>query len=255
VQFVGAYGPIEIGRGGCPREAWGYQDVARHLASLGVGSQVADRFDVLEAGGGSASHVPLPAGARVTTIDISPEQLARNTYAAETLLGDLQTFDFGMRRFDLVVVWDVLEHLEQPEAALERLAAVVRSGGRLVVVGPLPSSFKGLVTRLTPHRLHVLFYRHVLGSTTAGEPGHAPFPTTHATGADPQRILDVLARRGLTVDALTVFESIHVTALAHRSRVAHFFYRCAEYVLSAVTFGRVIRGATDFCLVATSRSA
>lgn len=255
LQLVSACGPFEIGRGTRPPQAWGYQDVARHLTSLGVGSSVAAPLEVLEAGGGSASHVPLPAGARVTTIDISPEQLARNTYAAETLLGDLQTFDFGTRRFDLVVVWDVLEHLQRPEAALDRLAAVLRPGGKLVVVGPLPSSLKGLVTRLTPHRLHVLFYRHVLGSKTAGEPGHAPFPTAHAAGAAPDRIADVLTQRGLTVDALTVFESIHVAALARRSPVAHMLYRGAERALSVLTFGRLIRAATDFCLVASRRSA
>ena len=36
-------------------------------------------------------------------IDISPEQLERNAEAAEKLLGDLETFDFGDRRFDIGV--------------------------------------------------------------------------------------------------------------------------------------------------------
>lgn len=254
-QLASGSGAVKVSRGTRPPQGWSYEDVALHLSSLGVGGPNSAQFDVLEAGGGSASHVPLPPGARVTTIDISPQQLARNTYAAERLQGDLQTYDYGTRSFDLVVAWDVLEHLPKPEAALDRLAAVVRPGGRLVIVGPVPSSLKGLVTRLTPHRLHVLFYRHVLGSRTAGEPGHAPFPTAHAAGAAPERIAARLSRWGLRVDALTVFESVHVAALARRSPIAHFLYRCAERTLGALSFGRMTREATDFCLVASRPSA
>src|SRR5437016_1029345 len=77
---------------------------------------------VLEAGGGSTTRVQIP-GASYVVIDISPEQLARNTYADEKLLGDLQTFDYGPARFDVALFWDVLEHLKEPGEALKRAAA------------------------------------------------------------------------------------------------------------------------------------
>lgn len=39
--------------------------------------------------------------------------------------------------FDVATLWDVLEHLEAPEAALRRVGAALRPGGRLIVNVPL----------------------------------------------------------------------------------------------------------------------
>ena len=35
----------------------------------------------------------------------------------------------------------------------------------------------GLLTRMTPHWLHVLYYRWLLGNKEAGKPGYPPYPT------------------------------------------------------------------------------
>src|SRR5882757_3283531 len=57
---------------------------------------------VLEAGGGSATFLRgCDERLAFTTIDISQQQLDRNKYAVEKILGDLQTFDYGARRFDV----------------------------------------------------------------------------------------------------------------------------------------------------------
>lgn len=48
---------------------------------------------VLEAGGGSFSHIKMDKPAHISVIDISPEQLSRNTYANERVLGDLEVSD------------------------------------------------------------------------------------------------------------------------------------------------------------------
>lgn len=63
--------------------------------------------DILEVGGGSRTHILLK-GARYTVLDISKEQLERNKDAAERILGDAQTTDYGDRHFDACVFWDVL---------------------------------------------------------------------------------------------------------------------------------------------------
>jgi SAM-dependent methyltransferase len=235
-----------------PLRAWGYEDIAAYirLADSQFGTPVGRPFEVLEAGGGSASHVPLPPDARITTIDISPEQIARNTYAAEAIVGDLETFDYGERRFDMVVAWDVLEHLSRPDAALERLIGVLRPGGRIVVVGPLPRSFKGLLTSLTPHWVHVAFYRYVLGSPTAGQPGHAPFPTEHAAAADPEIMAEAMRAAGLDVRSQVMYESAHVEALRERSRLGYGAYRAAEWLAGTLSRSRIQSHATDFCLIA-----
>jgi SAM-dependent methyltransferase len=212
--------------------------------------QSGDRpFRMLEAGGGSSSWVPLPPGAEITTVDISQEQLDRNHYASEKLLGDLETFDYGARRFDLVVCWDVLEHLERPDAAIDRLVSVLQPGGRLIVKGPLPWSLKGFVTRFSPHWVHVAHYRHILGLKTAGQPGYAPFKAYLEPGSDPHVMAAVFASKGLVVDAIEGYESDQVAAIAAKSRLLLGCYRFAEAGLSALSFGRYSAGMTDFFLI------
>lgn len=234
--------------------AWHYDEVAAAiLAAFDPRREAGSGYRVLEAGGGSASHLPLPTDADVTTIDISPEQLEANTYAREKLLGDLQTFDFGRRRYNLVIAWDVLEHLERPQAALERFAEILEPGGRLLVVGPQRYTLKGLVTRLTPHALHVAFYRHFLGSTDAGKPGHPPFPAHLTAGAEPEAIASFVSAKGLTIDRFVGYESSHVGALARRSALLIGAYRAVEWALHLATLGRYTRGMTDFFLIARKR--
>jgi SAM-dependent methyltransferase len=236
-----AYGPA----------SWDYADMARAIvAEYDPRLSASHPFQVLEAGGGSDCHLPLPPGAEITTLDISQEQLDLNTYAKEKLLGDLQTVDFGRRRFDLIICWDVLEHLERPDAALTRLAGALKPGGRLLIKGPLPNTLKGLVTRFTPHVLHVQFYRRVLGSKDAGKPGHAPFKAHLETGSTPSEIASVLGQHGVGIDTLQGFESTHVTALAAKSRLLLAGYRFAEAMVAALTFGRYTRGMTDFFMLA-----
>jgi SAM-dependent methyltransferase len=231
---------------------WGYEETGRHVsAQLGLRHRAhTETLDVLEAGGGSAGHVPLPNNVRITTIDISAEQIARNTYANEALVGDLQTFDYGNRRFDLIICWDVMEHLQTPMAAMERFAGILKPGGQILIVGPLPNTLKGLITKYTPHAVHVAFYRHALGSTTAGQPGHAPFPTEHADGADPRDMARALEARGIEIADLTLFESIHVDKLRDMSSILYAGYRAAEWLLSVLSLGHFAHRATDFVLVA-----
>lgn len=229
---------------------YGYAEITRDLLAVYDPRASYTSLRVLEAGGGSDSWLPLPPGSEITTIDISAEQLAMNTYARETLLGDLQTFDYGARRFNLIVCWDVLEHLETPVEAVARLADVLAPGGRIVIKGPLKRTIKGLVTRFTPHELHVAFYRHVLKSETAGLPGHPPFKAYLASGSAPEDLVPLCARHGLKIDAIKTFETAHVTAIASRSPWLLAAYRASEWALSMLTFGRYPRRVTDFFLVA-----
>jgi SAM-dependent methyltransferase len=230
---------------------WGYAEIStsvlRHYDPRTV---AAHPLRVLEAGGGSNNWLPLPVGADITTIDISAEQLAKNSYAREKLLGDLQTFDYGARHYDLIIAWDVLEHLERPEAAVTRLVATLAPGGRLIVKGPLARSLKGLVTRYTPHALHVAFYRHILGSEHAGKPGYAPFKAYLAYGSDAHDLARMFATQGLAVDAVETFESAHVTAIANKSRLLLWAYRAGEALVAAASLGHYKRGATDFYVIA-----
>ncbi|MHC0430525.1 methyltransferase domain-containing protein [Streptomyces sp. O3] len=97
--------------------------------------------DVLDlgCGTGSMSLLAVRQGHRVTGVDRSPRMAdrARAKLAgtgAEVLVGDAGRPPVEGRRFDVVLVRHVLWQLPDPDAALRRWAALLRPGGRLVLV-------------------------------------------------------------------------------------------------------------------------
>jgi SAM-dependent methyltransferase len=137
------------------------------------------KLAIYEAGGGSTSFLPLSVldRAHVTVVDIDQDQIRNNTYAQETILGDIQSYRFQPGAFDLVICYNVIEHLADVEAALLGFCQSLKQGGLILIGAPNPKSLSGIVTKYSPHWFHVWFYRHVRGDRRAGEPGQAPFPT------------------------------------------------------------------------------
>ena len=90
--------------------------------------QVTD-LAIYEAGGGSTSFLPLNVlrRAHVTVVDIDEDQIRNNDYAQETILGDIQTYRFAPDSFDLVICYNVIEHVPDVEAALLRLLRVAEA--------------------------------------------------------------------------------------------------------------------------------
>jgi SAM-dependent methyltransferase len=134
---------------------------------------------IYEAGGGSTCFLPLEVlrRAHVTVVDIDEDQIRNNTYAQETILGDVQTWRFAPGSFDLVICYNVIEHLADVEAALSGFCSSLKDGGLILIGAPNPQSLSGVVTKYSPHWFHVWFYRHIRGDSKAGQPGEAPFPT------------------------------------------------------------------------------
>jgi S-adenosylmethionine-dependent methyltransferase len=106
------------------------------LAEAGPGRVVVD------AGGGTGGFaVPLAeAGHQVTVVDPTPDSLAalqrraaERGLAVEALQGDLSDLPHlvAAGSADLVLCHSVLEHVEDPAAALAAVADVLRPGGRL----------------------------------------------------------------------------------------------------------------------------
>jgi SAM-dependent methyltransferase len=137
------------------------------------------KLAIYEAGGGSTSFLPLSVldRAHVTVVDIDEDQIRNNDYAQETILGDIQSYRFTPCSFDLVICYNVIEHVPDVEAALLGFCESLRPGGLILIGAPNPKSLSGVVTRYSPHWFHVWFYRHVRGDKKAGQPGQAPFPT------------------------------------------------------------------------------
>ncbi|MDQ2803200.1 MAG: class I SAM-dependent methyltransferase [Pseudomonadota bacterium] len=167
------------------------------------------RLAIYEAGGGSTSYMPpdLLARSDVTVVDIDQHQVARCDYATTKRVGDIQTLRFGAAQFDLVVCFNVIEHLPDVEGALRGFAEALRPGGLLFIGAPNPRSLSGVVTRVAPHWFHVWYYRHVLGDQNAGKPGCAPFPTIFHPLVTPPRLEAFMAALGFDVAYERIYES------------------------------------------------
>jgi SAM-dependent methyltransferase len=137
------------------------------------------KLAIYEAGGGSTSFLPLSVlgRAHVTVVDIDEDQIRNNDYAQQTILGDIQSYRFQDETFNLVICYNVIEHLPDVEAALLGFCESLKQGGLVLIGAPNPKSLSGVVTKYSPHWFHVWFYRHVRGDKKAGLPGQAPFPT------------------------------------------------------------------------------
>jgi 2-polyprenyl-3-methyl-5-hydroxy-6-metoxy-1,4-benzoquinol methylase len=154
---------------------------------------------VLEAGCGSLSHVRFPPDAHIVGIDISAGQLERNKNLSERIHGDIQDYDLPEQRYDAIVCWDVLEHLQRPESALERFNKGIRHGGIIILSASNPLSPKGIITKLTPFAFHIWFYRNVRGWKEAGTKGNPPFPTYLRLSMGPRAIARFAQQNGLTI--------------------------------------------------------
>ena len=88
------------------------------------------RLRVLDAGCGSSSYVKAPESAHRVGIDISEEQLRKNTFVDEKILGDIQTYELPPASFDVIICWWVLEHLREPASDGAACPADARTAGR-----------------------------------------------------------------------------------------------------------------------------
>jgi SAM-dependent methyltransferase len=154
---------------------------------------------VYEAGGGSTSYIPLDGlnVAQITLVDIDPRQVERNDVAHETIVGDLQTIELPTESFDLVICYNVIEHLPRLPDALERMSRVVKRGGLIVIGAPVPLSLNGLAARWTPHVVHVWICRYLLKWPDAGKPGCAPFPVAYHRLVDPHALQAYMKKLGV----------------------------------------------------------
>lgn len=66
-------------------------------------------------------------------------ELARQK-GLNVFLGQLPDTDYEAESFDLITMWDVLEHLHDPRKYLNRVSQLLKPGGRFVVTLPNPHS-------------------------------------------------------------------------------------------------------------------
>ncbi|MDO9563932.1 MAG: methyltransferase domain-containing protein [Bradyrhizobium sp.] len=205
-----------------------------------AGSLPPSRLAIYEAGGGSTSFLPLEVlrRAHVTVVDIDEDQIRNNDYAQETILGDVQSHRFDPGSFDLVICYNVIEHLPDVEAALHRFCESLKQGGLILIGAPNPKSLSGVVTKYSPHWFHVWFYRHVRGDKRAGEPGQAPFPTFFHPLVTLSKLEDFAAAHGLQMIYRKEYESPRYPEMRARKPVLAALIDAAAYVMNLLLPGK-----------------
>jgi SAM-dependent methyltransferase len=209
---------------------------------------------VLDAGCGSSSYVKAPETAHRVGIDISEEQLRKNTFVDEKILGDIQVYELPRASFDVVICWWVLEHLREPTQVMRRFQEALKENGVMILAVPNVLSTKGLATKLTPYWFHVWIYRALYGDKMAGAPGHPPFRTWLRFAISPGAISRFGRLSGLSVDYLNLFEDEGIKLLRRRHRMVNACLSLPRAFVRLVTFGKVDLGLTE-CIVVLRKVA
>jgi 2-polyprenyl-3-methyl-5-hydroxy-6-metoxy-1,4-benzoquinol methylase len=133
-------------------------------------------------------------------IDLNPSAIAFGCGRGLDLRNaSLEDAGFEPERFDAVSLFDVLEHLLDPRAIVDRCAALLKPGGILFLYVPNYDSASRLLM---------------------GPEAHFIWPTHHLNYYTPATLRDLMARRGLEVE-LTATEGLDIADyIWHRREVA-----------------------------------
>lgn len=123
----------------CVREIW-YEHVHRYALArtVAAGKRVLD----IACGEGYGSAIMAPVARSVVGVDVSAEAVAhaRARYALLPNLsfreGDATRFDPGQDRFDLVLSFETLEHVEAQDDLVGAIAASLTDGGCALISSP-----------------------------------------------------------------------------------------------------------------------
>ena len=92
---------------------------------------------------------------RVSGIDITEDGIyyAKHTLGLDVVQADLLQHELGNQRFDVVCLWDTIEHLSQPHLYLQKLSPYVPSGGLIAIT---TGNIASLNARLSKERWRLL---------------------------------------------------------------------------------------------------
>lgn len=195
-----------------------------------------EKPSVLEAGAGAKSHVELPDDSYMVGIDISADQLDRNPELAVRIVGDLQTHEYEVEAYDVIVCWDVLEHLDRPQLALAGFERAVKPEGLIVVATPNIRALKPLVAKFTPHWFHVWIYKHIFGNPNAGKEDYGPFPTYMRKAGSPRSLKAFAKRKELSVIFYQEYDAM-IPSLKEKSKPLYYTYVMGAHLLRLVSLG------------------
>ncbi len=106
----------------------------------------------------------------VLGIDISKEaaQYARDKLKLDAINGDFLSHDFNTKKFDVVCMWDTVEHLMSPQLYLKKINSLIKSGALLAIttgdIQSLNARFRKNKWRMIHPPSHIHYFsRETLG--------------------------------------------------------------------------------------------
>jgi O-antigen biosynthesis protein len=119
---------------------------AEHLARYHLAARIADGRRVLDAASGEgygAAILAAAGAARVSGVDIDAEVVehARRRYGLDFRVGDLADLPFDRGEFDLIISFESIEHVAEPERALDEFARILGPHGVLLISTPNPNEY------------------------------------------------------------------------------------------------------------------
>jgi 2-polyprenyl-3-methyl-5-hydroxy-6-metoxy-1,4-benzoquinol methylase len=177
----------------------------RTFARLFAGVQ-GEALSALDVGGGAGwlltqakAVEPRLTRTQVVDIDASAEAAARAA-AHDFFLGRIEDFDTD-ERFDVILMLNLIEHVDDPVAVLSKVRGLLKPGGRVLIKTPNHDSLDAR-----------LFRRHSWGGL------HAP---RHWVLFTPESFRKAAAKAGLVIDRLSLTQGAPfwaVSALEYLSR-------------------------------------
>lgn len=105
-------------------------------------------------------HDLTKAAGEMIGIDIDRDGIEHAALHGENIIyADCEELDLG-RKFDMIVMLDVIEHLERPGVALNRLMSHLNNGGELIISTPNPTQF-GMFMKTLLHFSPGVYWDHI----------------------------------------------------------------------------------------------
>lgn len=146
------------------RDPWKEPFVAKALVDLRPGARI---LDVGSGARPAISRERLPDRCVYVGLDVSGEELARAESGAydDVIVGDVCAGLPSLERaFDLVISWQVLEHVSSMRGALASQHTALVPGGRMVAMLSGAWAVHALAARVVPYRLSTWLQARLLGS-------------------------------------------------------------------------------------------
>ncbi len=156
------------GRGRYPHQQWPQLFRDSYAPALVPGAEVLDVGSGRRPTIGPADR---PDGVRYVGLDVSSAELeaAPGGSYDETHVASVERFVPELAgRFDLIVSWQVLEHVRDMAATLEAIRRYLKPGGLMVLEFTGKWSIPGVLGRILPRRLGLWGLVHIVGRKQEG---------------------------------------------------------------------------------------